>query len=297
MPGGEGLRPTTPETGQGQREWGESRREARCCERSPRSREVPAEGAEQELPHGSDSPGPRPAADKGAAGSTHSLTTRSWRRPPARCSCRGARRRGPASARSWWAARAAPAEPAAGTGRPADKSRGEALERGLRAAGARRAQPGCRPLPPRRTLPRPPPPGGSEGGGAPAARPLPRGRGRAKAGPPPEPPRAARGERTDGGAVLALAGVGRASRSLRAVPGSAAFDARPGAAVPGAPRPQVCGERRGTSKRCLCNAQAAGKCAAPSPKPLPKGPTPRPQPRAPGGGSARLGRANSDQRR
>lgn len=45
--------------------------ETRCCERSPRGREVPAEGAGQELPHGSDGPGPRPAADKGAAGSPH----------------------------------------------------------------------------------------------------------------------------------------------------------------------------------------------------------------------------------
>lgn len=68
MPGGEGLRPTTPETGQRQREGGNPER---SCERSPAGREVPAEGAGQEQPHGSDGPGPRPAADKGAAGSPH----------------------------------------------------------------------------------------------------------------------------------------------------------------------------------------------------------------------------------
>lgn len=48
-------------------------------------------------------------------------------------------------------------------GAPCGEAPRGALERGLRAAGARRARPGCRPLPPRRTLPRPPPPGGSGG--------------------------------------------------------------------------------------------------------------------------------------
>lgn len=70
------------------------------------------------------------AAPRPAHSLTRSLTTRSWRRPPARCSCREERRRALVSAPSWWAAGgggagAAPAEAAAGTGRPAEEEEEE----------------------------------------------------------------------------------------------------------------------------------------------------------------------------
>lgn len=78
-----------------------------------------------------DAPGPgQRLRSQPRAPLARSLTTRSWRRPPARCSCREARRRAPASAPSWWAAGgggagAAPAEAAADTGRPAEEEEEE----------------------------------------------------------------------------------------------------------------------------------------------------------------------------
>lgn len=285
MPGGEGLRPTYPKNWIGTVAGrGGTWKEASCCKRSPGGRKVPAGSAEQPprsssaaRPGTVPAPGARPAAaDKGAAGSpAPSLTTRSWRRPPARCSCRGARRRGPVSARSWWAAGggagAAPAEPAAGTGRPAEKHRNEALERGLRAAGAQQAQPG---LPPPPTPPPPPPAGPSPGRclpGAPAAalppsRPRPGGRGRAAGAPPRELPRPAQGERGD---VWGWPHPQGRLDEPPEPPGSPPPARGPwvplrAVAQPGAPRLQVCGEPAGHIKaprwpHRLCNAGPARK--------------------------------------
>lgn len=302
---GAGLCPTSPPGTAGERR----------LERSESLRKKP--GGQDSAPAPPPAPGRSPA-DKGSAGSPapSSLTTRSWRRPPARCSCRGARRRGPASARSWWAAGgsagAAPAEAAAGTGHPAEKRRGAALKRGPSAAGGRRAPPGCRPLPAAPSPPRPrrspqdPPPAAAASRGLlrqpclPLSLPRPPGKGLC-----------CRGFATADGASLrpALGRWGgkekrRAAAALRdAAPGLAAADALPPVrrSRRGPPEPRwesrgrrCAGSRRGTSKRRpgLAAFVMQGWLGSQLPPPqigLQKGPAPQAL-----RGSARLPVTNAD---